>query len=249
MGNLTIRTIMTHFAIHDWTTGYRAIKKEVYDDVKNELNQERFFGYTFQIGFLHKALRKGYKISEVPINFVDRTYGKSKLGPEYIKNTLIYIIKTRIGEIMKSRIFKFAFVGGIGTLVQLIALTIFRNLLPDFQFIFFTSFLVATLLSIELAITSNFILNNVWTFADRKLKPKQIPGKFLQFNLTSMGSILIQLTVNAIGENIIGLKDLFMLPILNFNIDTGLIFAITGIILGLFWNFFAYNKFIWKKKS
>ena len=99
MGNLTIRTIMMHFKIHDWTTGYRAIRKEVYEAVKNELNQERFFGYTFQIGFLLKAIRKGYKVSEVPINFVDRTYGVSKIGPEYIKNTLIYIIKTRIGEI------------------------------------------------------------------------------------------------------------------------------------------------------
>ena len=64
-----------------------------------------------------------------------------------------------------------------------------------------------------------------------------------------MGSILIQLVVNSLGENLIGLRDLFIVPIINFNLETGIIFAMTGIGIGLFWNFFAYNKFIWKKKK
>jgi dolichol-phosphate mannosyltransferase len=99
MGNITIRIIMTNFTIKDWTTGYRAIRREVYESVKKAINRERFFGYTFQIGFLHQAIRQGYKVSEVPINFIDRTHGKSKLGPEYIKNTLIFIIRTRVAVV------------------------------------------------------------------------------------------------------------------------------------------------------
>jgi hypothetical protein len=31
-------------------------------------------------------------------------------------------------------------------------------------------------------------------------------------------------------------------------IDTGLMFAVVGILLGMSWNFFAYNRLIWKKK-
>lgn len=248
VGNLTIMTVLTDFRIRDWTTGYRAIKKEVYQDVYQELNSERFSGYTFQIGFLHKTVRKGYKVAEVPLKFVDRTYGHSKLGNEYIKNTLLYIMKVRLDEIINHRIFKFAFVGGIGTLVQLTTLTIFRNIFPQFAFLFFTQFLFSTLLSIEMAILSNFILNNVWTFADRKLKKEQYVSKFIQFNIASLGSVLIQLIVNSGGELLIGLHDLFKLPIIAMTIDTGMIFAITGILIGLFWNFFAYNKFIWKKK-
>lgn len=248
VGNLIIMTVLTDFRIRDWTGGYRAITKKVYQDIFKELDSERFSGYTFQIGFLHKAVRKGYKIAEVPFKFVDRTEGESKLGGEYIRNTLIYIFKVRIEEIMKSRFFKFAFVGGVGTLIQLISLTIFRTLIPQFNLLFLTSFLLSTLISIEIAIISNFIFNNIWTFADRKLDPKQIPSKFLQFNIASTGSIIIQFIVNFLGENLIGLKSLFKLPIINFMIDTGLVFALTGIIIGLFWNFFAYNKFIWKKK-
>ena len=109
---------MTNFRIHDWTTGYRAIRKEVYEAVKDDLNQDRFFGYTFQIGFLHKAIRKGFKITEEPIHFIDRTRGESKLGTEYIKNTLLYIFKARWLELTSWRFFKFAVVGGTGFLLQ-----------------------------------------------------------------------------------------------------------------------------------
>lgn len=249
VGNLIIMTVLTDFRIRDWTGGYRAITKPVYESVKDELNSERFMGYTFQIGFLHKAVRKGYKVTEVPFKFVDRTEGVSKLGNEYIKNTLLYILKVRIEEILNNRIFKFAFVGGVGTLVQLLSLTIIRQILPDFSLLFLTSFLLATLLSIECAIISNFVLNNVWTFSDRKLEAFQIPSKFVQFNLASAGSILIQLVINSLGELVFGLRHLFTLPIIGMKIDTGLIFAVTGIFIGLFWNFFAYNKFIWKKKK
>ncbi len=249
VGNLIIMTVLTDFRIRDWTGGYRAITKPVYESVKDELNSERFMGYTFQIGFLHKAVRKGYKVTEVPFKFVDRTEGVSKLGNEYIKNTLLYILKVRIEEILNNRIFKFAFVGGVGTLVQLLSLTIIRQILPDFSLLFLTSFLLATLLSIECAIISNFVLNNLWTFSDRKLEASQIPSKFVQFNLASVGSILIQLVINSLGEFLFGLKYLFTLPIIGMRIDTGLIFAVIGIFIGLFWNFFAYNKFIWKKKK
>lgn len=248
-GNLFIRTIMLDFSIKDWTTGFRAIKKEVYQAVASELESERFFGYTFQIGFLHKARQKKFKINEVAFAFKDREIGKSKIGPEYIKNTLLYIMKVRIQEIFNSRIFKFAAVGLTGALVQLSSLTLYRFLLPDFQYSFFSDFTLATILSTETAIISNFILNNLWTFADRKIKKQSILKKFLEFNLASGGSLIIQMLVATIGENTIGLFKLFTLPIISIDVDTGMIYAVTGILIGMFWNFFAYNNFIWKKKK
>jgi len=150
------------------------------------------------------------------------------------------MLKTLINKIIKHRIFKFAFVGGIGALVQIITLNIYRLFMP-FQLAFF--------LAIESAVVSNFIFNNIWTFSDRKLKTKQIPSKFIQFNIASTGSIIIQQIVALIGENTIGLVPLFTLPIIDFLVDTGTMYAVTGILIGMFWNFFAYNKFIWKKKK
>jgi putative flippase GtrA len=76
-----------------------------------------------------------------------------------------------------------------------------------------------------------------------------MPFKFFQFNLASAGSIGIQQVVAFIGEYGIGLIPLFYLPFINYTVDTGYVYAILGIGIGLFWNFFAYNFFIWKKTA
>lgn len=237
VGNIVIMVVFTDFRIRDWTSGYRAITKRVYDAVHKELTGERFTGYTFQIGFLYQTVRKGFKVAEVPFVFVDRVHGHSKLGPEYIKNNLLYIFKMRYLEIINNRIFKFAAVGGTGAMVQLVSLYLWRLFLP-YQFAFFAS--------IESAVVSNFILNNIWTFSDRKLDRKSLPSKFIQFNLASSGSILIQQAIALVGEFVIGLHPLFTLPFTSILIDTGHLYAVVGILVGMFWNFFAYTKFIWK---
>lgn len=238
-GNLFIMLVLTNFSIRDWTTGYRAIKKAVYESIKDEMHSDRFFGYTFQIGFLHKTVRQGFKVAEVPIDFIDRVNGNSKLGPEYIKNTLLYILKVRAKELKEHRLFKFAVVGVIGALVQLSSLQLFRATLP-YQLSYF--------FSVELAVLSNFIFSNLWTFSDRKLQAVELPVKFVQFNLASAGSILIQQFLALFGEMYIGLIALFTLPIIGMTIDTGLLFAVLGIFLGMFWNFFAYSRIIWVKQ-
>lgn len=229
-GNLIVRSILLNFSQHEWTNGYRAIRVPLYQKLRDELIE--FKGYTFQVSFLHKAFLHGAKITEIPIQFTDRTLGKSKIpATEYITNLLKYlVIQTTTNP---PRVFRFIIVGGVGALVQLASLQVYRQIIP-FQLAFF--------LAIETAIVSNFLLSNIWTFADRKLSTSQIPTKFFQFNLASGGSILIQQTVALIGENTVGLEPLFI-------IDTGTLFAIIGILIGMFWNFFAYSKIIWHKKS
>ncbi len=248
VGNLVAQTLLTNFTIKDWTGGFRALRKKVYTAVVHKITDREMLGYTFQIGFLNVAVRSGFKIVEVPFKFVDRTLGESKLPLSYMKDTLSYLFRLRFNDLLASRVFKFLVVGGVGTLIQLTSLQIFRNVLPDFELAFLSKFILATFLSIEIAIASNFLLNNSWTFADKKLEKSRMLAKFLQFNVTSSGSIIIQLIVNFLGERFVGLKDLFTLPIIGMTIDTGIVFAMLGIIIGLFWNFFAYNKFIWKSK-
>lgn len=244
VGNRFINFLMLDFSIRDWTTGFRAINKKTYLAVEKELHSERFSGYTFQIGFLHKALRKGFKIAEVPFQFKDRVVGNSKIGPEYIKNTLLYLMKVRLKEIMAMRVAKFAVVGILGAIVQLSSLQLWRLILFSEK-----NFVFANFLSIETAVISNFILSNLWTFKDRKLKSSQIPLSFLTFNFSSGGSILIQSVIAYLTANVIGLFSVLTLPIVNYTIDTGTISAVIGILIGMFWNFFAYNTFIWKQKK
>lgn len=235
-GNLLVRLMLMRFSHHEWTNGFRAIKVNTYKQVRNKLLE--YTGYTFQVAFLHQAFLLNRKIGEIPNNFDSRRYGRSKIGSEYVKNLFLYLFKQTLTN--PPRIVRFVIVGSIGALIQLSTLQLYRRPLP-FQLAFF--------LSIETAIVSNFIFSNFWTFKDRKLTLTQVPLKFIQFNLASAGSILIQQAVAFFGETFIGLKPLFILSFINFSVDTGTMFAITGILIGMFWNFFAYSKIIWKKKN
>lgn len=231
VGNIIIMTVLTDFHIRDWTTGYRAIRRKVYEKVIPLLGEERFFGYTFQTGFLHKAVRAGFKVGEVPLNFVDRTLGKSKLGSEYIKNMLVYIFRARFLEF--ARFFKFLAVGGSGLAIQT---AIYWTLGFGMHVVSPT---IATIIGGQIAILSNFLLNNVWTFKDRKLTSfSQALTKFIQFYATSnIAVLLIQGGTMRIGGMLVG-GTVFIHG-----------FYITAMALTLIWNFTIYNKFIWKVKK
>ena len=240
VGNWVIMSVLGNFTVRDWTTGFRAIRRDVYEAVAPQLKDERFSGYTFQIGFLHRALQAGFTVVEVPFRFVDRTRGESKLGAEYMRNTLAFIFKTRLLDLAGRRWFKFAVVGGTGAFLQLLTLQLWWAFLP---------YQAAVFLSIETAVVSNFILNNLWTFSDRRLRPAQVPIKFLTFNAAAAGSIVIQQTVALLGEYTIGLYVLFTTPVLGISVNTGEIYAVVGILLGMFWNYFMYNRYVWKKET
>lgn len=258
VGNTVIRIVLTNFKIHDWTTGYRAIKKEVHQKIAPILKSGKgFSGYTWQIGQLYNTVQAGFKVGEVPIQFIDRTHGQSKLGFEYIKNTLLFIFKIRILSFIKlvtsPKFLKFGTVGFIGFLVNAVALELFRKgqLVSDLSNNF-SQFRGNPLLSLlanenswsgglaaELAIISNYILNNFWTFADQKiLNPFKFILKLLQFNLTSVGAVVIQFVVIGLATAIFG--DTTMVR------QISLVLAIGFLIIPYNWT--MYHLFIWKNK-
>lgn len=99
-----------------------------------------------------------------------------------------------------NHILKFAVVGGLGFLINTI------GLLVGVRFGVKPS--IAGPLGAEFAILSNFTLNNLWTFSDRSITSwNVIPIKFLEFNVLSMASLLIQFTFLRVGEAVFGLVD------------------------------------------
>lgn len=257
-GNQIISLILWSHQVRDWTTGYRAIRREVYEAVHQELHTEQFSGYTFQIGFLHKAVRKGFKIAEVPFHFIDRTIGESKLGAEYIINTLRYILMVRIRELMAQRLFKFVVVGGIGFLVNFIFYRVFvslgiwdavKALLPGGGEgnTLFSNESLAVVLGAEMAIVSNYTLNNIWTFRDRQISGAKHIAKFLQFNLGSVGSVVIQYLTMQLAVASLGIFTVIRL--LGFDITSDNFYLVAGVLLGMIWNFTVYSKVIWRKKK
>lgn len=80
--------------VSDLTGSFRLYRKSVLEDLINSCVSK---GYVFQMEMIVRASRQGYHIEEVPITFVDRVYGSSKLGGseiiEYLKG-LVYLLFT-----------------------------------------------------------------------------------------------------------------------------------------------------------
>jgi len=76
-GNFYARTILS-FPLRDVTTGYRMWRSEVLQNMP--LDRIRSNGYIFLVEMAYVAYLMNYKISEVPIHFADRRWGKSKMS-------------------------------------------------------------------------------------------------------------------------------------------------------------------------
>jgi dolichol-phosphate mannosyltransferase len=197
-GNLYIRLLMLDKKVHDWTTGYRAVRPWVFEKVKGKITELKT--YTFQISFLYFARKEGAKIAEVPLNFAERKWGKSKMpSMESAIKTLTFVTVTRIKDFFYSRFIKFAVVGGFGFVVNFILLRVFRGIgFPE---------VLAWFLSTEAAIINNFTLNNLWTFKEAKIAGlRNTIIKFIQFNLTSVGALVIQSVFGPLGVSLIGVR-------------------------------------------
>jgi dolichol-phosphate mannosyltransferase len=80
--------------VSDLTGSFRLYKKEVLQKVIRSTESK---GYTFQMEMMVRAKAMGCTVAEVPISFVDRLYGESKLGGdeivEYAKGVLALWMK------------------------------------------------------------------------------------------------------------------------------------------------------------
>jgi dolichol-phosphate mannosyltransferase len=64
--------------IHDATGGFKCFRRQVLESI--ELDRIDAAGYVFQIETTYRTLRKGFRVVEIPITFVDRTAGRSKMS-------------------------------------------------------------------------------------------------------------------------------------------------------------------------
>ena len=248
-GNLFIRLVFLKPSIHDLTTGFRLTKvKGVLDriDLDNLMEKERF---AYKVDLLYQSIKNSKKTVEVPLEFRPRVTDKSKFDTlEMLATFKLAIILAIKG---KQRFFKFAVVGFIGFLVNWIGIEVFRlmpfteNLASHFQKYNGTPFMMilatasswSAAFGAELSIISNFTLNNIWTFKEKKIsKFKDLIISFLKFNFTSFGAVLIQFAVIGFSVNIFGDTGLVRL--------LALVFAIGFIIIP--YNYTMYNLFIWK---
>ncbi|MDW8436412.1 MAG: polyprenol monophosphomannose synthase [Chloroherpetonaceae bacterium] len=87
--------VITGMPIQDPTAGFKLFRREVLQAI--DLDDVRSGGYSFQIEMNFKAWRKGFRVKEIPIVFVDRTVGSSKMSKKIIWEAIwmVWALKLR----------------------------------------------------------------------------------------------------------------------------------------------------------
>lgn len=86
--------LVTGFKVHDTTAGFKCYKRKVLETI--ELDKIRFKGYAFQIEMKFTAFKIGFKIKEVPVIFVNRREGVSKMNGGIFGEAFFGVMRLRL---------------------------------------------------------------------------------------------------------------------------------------------------------
>src|SRR5205085_6796065 len=134
----------------------------------------KIYGRGFKILLdLIAAARGDIRIAELPYRMRSRTYGESKLGMRVIAEFFMLLLYHVTGRLLPARFFLFAAVGATGVGVHLIVLWPLLALSGNFLF--------SQMLATWVAMTSNFFLNNIFTYGDQRLRGQAILRGLVSF--------------------------------------------------------------------
>jgi dolichol-phosphate mannosyltransferase len=135
----------------------------------------KVYGRGFKILLdLIAAARGDVRVVELPYRMRSRTHGESKLGARVIAEFFMLILYHLSGRILPARFFLFAGVGVTGLAVHLAVLRTVYSFSGG-------EFLASQALATWVAMTSNFFLNNAFTYGDRRLRGKRMWRGLLSF--------------------------------------------------------------------
>jgi len=204
------------------TTYFRAYTRESAQVVVDEALADK---YEFAVRSALAVKDRGIKITEVPIVFVNRTLGKSKLKPTDVLVWFVVLLKMFLAR--QQRTFKFMIVGIVGFGVE----TGILWLLTEQAGLFY---IISAVIATEVAIITNFILNDNWTFRDRKKLGSKLITRLLKYNITCVIGVAIKLSILTLLTEVFGLYYI--------------ISNIIGIVTVFLWNYFGSTKWAWRIK-
>ena len=174
----------------DPMSGFFAFKRKILEGIKFDA-----IGYKMLLEILVKT--KGAKVKEIPYTFTDRARGSSKLDSSTMFDFVTSVWKLyRYGHATKvsdtrtsvrfiSKAGRFYTVGASGLLVNYLVSLLFADAVVNFWYIH------ATVIGIAISMTSNFILNKIWTFEDRNFEAKKTLGQYGKFvGFSSLGALI-----------------------------------------------------------
>lgn len=177
-----LTNVFINLPVKDCTSGYRCYGVSALKEILPNLRSE---GYEIQVEILTIAHRQGFKINEVPIVFLDRIKGESKLSSKEIWSFFrkLFTLFKLSGE--WKRVLKFSIVGISGLIVN-------ETLLWALTEIGGLYYLFSSIVSTESAILNNFVWNELWTFHDTHDDLKSgIFERLFKFHISRFGSTIL----------------------------------------------------------
>jgi dolichol-phosphate mannosyltransferase len=226
LGNYIARAVLTA-KYKDFTSGFRATRRQQLLKVLPKQFLTNHYAYKMQLlWLLHKNKAK---ICELPIEFIDRNTGYSKLPKNSIFDSLRVIFTLRYYEI--KRYLKMCLVGSLGIIVQFITYNLLR------EYTHFSPFM-ASQIAVCTAIINNFILNNKFTFGKRSKQSWALKIKrLLIFAIYSTFIIVFQSYWLHFGIFCFGDGPFQENAIMG-----------TGILVMSLLNYYTYSRHIWGEK-
>lgn len=208
--------------LSDPMSGYFLLDRRFLDEVADRMSAISFKVLVDMVSSSKRPVRFG----EVPYRFRQRLHGESKLDPNTLVEYLVLIVHKVIGGRVPVRFVLFSIVGSVGVLIHLIALSIAIAL-------YNATFSQAQLIATSIAMLSNFLLNNEFTFRERKLRgPALITGGVTYFAVCAAGgvsSLALGLYLNGYGV-------------------PWWAAGAAGTIIAAVWNFGVTSVFTWPEK-
>ncbi len=96
-GSLYSRLILG-VPVQDLTSGFKCFSRHVLERL--DLDTVRSNGYAFQVEMNYRCFLRGFRVAEVPIVFVDRRVGKSKMGSHIVTEAMLVVVRLRLQALL-----------------------------------------------------------------------------------------------------------------------------------------------------
>ncbi len=207
--------------IADPMSGFFMFRREVFEGAVHSLSGQ---GFKILLDLMASSPRP-LRVRELPFEFRKRRHGESKLDVLVAWEYAMLLADKLIGHIVPVRFALFALIGGLGLFVHLAVLWSGLTLGA-------LRFVEAQTAATMVAMTSNFYLNNLFTYRDQRLRGRQLIRGLLSFYLICGIGAVANVGVAAYA----------------FRADQAWwVAGIAGAIVGSVWNYAVSSVFTWKK--
>lgn len=217
--------ILTGKALSDPMSGFFLLRRSLFNEIVPRLSREGFKILLDIIATGNRQLGRKLTITEVPYTFRPRFAGESKMSALVVAQFLGLIVSQISRGILPTSFLLFSLVGASGVVVHLSVLAFAFEVL-DFNFA--NSQLAATLV----AMTTNYLLNNELTYADKKLTGRRFWTGLLSFYLVCSFGTLANVSVASV---------LFETHMANF-----IVAGIAGAVMSVVFNYAVTRIFTWR---